>query len=299
MTTRPPDPDRLEGRPARGGPVIIGRTRLAGPGRLLGLPLLTAILVLVLASSVDAATGWTGPTLVGPAANCYDITAAIDANGKDHVAVDCDGRIRYSTNQSGAWATSFFAVPMPYAEQNPQIAIDGSRIYVAFNRVTYLACGIDYAGVYYRSRLLTSPTWSAATRIGPAGDDLQSLRIVSGKFHLTIYSLLTNSVSYETNAGGTLRRYVISDASGTSSLRVGSDGKARIVYEATSSFGTPCSRGRVSRSRPFRAQRRTIERRRWYSTPAITRMSSGRARPMRAAAVAAPTRAMARTTRRI
>lgn len=202
-------------------------------------PFVGALVALVLtASSVNAATGWTGPRLVGPPGYCSDVTAAIDASGGYHVVTECDGRIRYSSSEAdGTWSTTYFAHPLSQSEHQPQLAIDGGVAYVAYTREKFAGCGFDWAGVYYRTRTLPGRTWSAARPLGRAGDHLQSLRVVDGTIHATVdQSDVRYQVSYETSTSETLHRYPLSDAIGLTSLRVGSDGLARIVYEGARSL---------------------------------------------------------------
>ena len=189
-------------------------------------------------SSVGAATGWTGPRLVGPADNCFDVAAAIDSTGGYHVAAECDGSIRYSSSRpDGTWSTTFFAHPVAHGDHQPQISIDGNVVYVGYTREGFAGCGYDWAGVYYRKRTLPNGAWSAATRLGLAGDHLHSLRVVGGTIHATVDTTGNDYVvSYETSTNGVFHRYVISDATGGTSLRIGNDGRARIAYEAATAL---------------------------------------------------------------
>jgi hypothetical protein len=205
--------------------------------RLGGLTVLVATLVVLLvASEVSAATGWTGPDRVGPAAYCDSVSAAIDAKGGFHVVAECGGRLRYSTGRSGgAWSTTTFPDPGKTFTLSPQIAIDGDRVYIASSRLapTQDTCGGPgiHLGVYYRWRQLPSGTWSTPIRLGEPGDDIQSFRVVGRALYATVTS--GSDLIYETNATGKLKRYRLPDARGSSSLRVGNDGRARVAYEAT------------------------------------------------------------------
>lgn len=93
--------------------------------------------------------------------------------------------------------------------------------------------GLDDLGVYYRVRTLPNGAWSEAKRIGLANDHIQSLR-VKGTIHATVLNDKEGKTYYETLAGSTYRRYPITDADGSTSLRIGSDGRARIAYENAS-----------------------------------------------------------------
>jgi len=182
----------------------------------------------VLVAPVSAVTGWTGPQAITSAA-CGQVSAAVDATGRYHVAANCSGQVRYSrANPNGSWSTTAFAHPSANEDVGPIIAIDGNKIYVAFSRVTPLDCGVSHVGVYYRSKPLTGGSWSAATLLGPAGEQLQSFRVVGGKIHATVSG---RQLRYQTLAGGILKRYLLAGGGSHSSLRIGSDGRARIVYE--------------------------------------------------------------------
>ncbi len=211
-------------------------TRRLTATRDLRFGLLAALIALLIAASpAAAATGWTGPQLVGSTGFCFDAAAAIDSAGNFHAAADCSGRIRYSTaHPGGAWSSTNFAVPNGFEELEPQVAVDGNRIYVAFSRNSPATCGFDWVGVFYRTRALPSGSWSAAIRLGSAGDHLQSFRAVGGTLYATVDN--AGSVFYESSKSGVTHRYLLSDAVGLSSLRIGSDGRARIVYDGAHSL---------------------------------------------------------------
>jgi hypothetical protein len=214
---------------------MVGSRRARRAARL-GLAVAAGLVAIVSASPVVAATGWTGPTLVGPAAFCEDVASTFDGAGVAHVVASCDGHVRYSTNATGHWVTTTFSHPTGDFDLMPQVAVDGSRVEVAFSRVIPEACGVEHVGVYVTSRALTGTAWTAPTRFGSAGDALQSFRAVAGRLHMTVTSDATSHVYYETNAGGSLKRYLLSDAVGVASLRIGSDGRARIAYEAANTL---------------------------------------------------------------
>ena len=139
--------------------------------------------------------------------------------------------MRYLTNVSGSWTTTTFSHPADRFDLEPQVAIDGNTVYVAYTRAAPATCGLDYIGVYYRWRTLPNGAWSTTTRIGRSADSLESFRVVGGVFHLTVQD--TAGVGqYETTATGSLKRYVLpgSEFLTESSVRVGDDGAARVVY---------------------------------------------------------------------
>jgi hypothetical protein len=151
--------------------------------------------------------------------------------------------------------------PLHRFDVDPQLAIDGSRLYLAFTRLspTDGGCGDDGlmdVGVFYRTRMLPSGKWSALVQIGKAGDHLQSLRVVNGVIHETV---ITNEeqgpVYYASLRGTTYRRVLIPDARETS-LRVGDDGRARVAYTTVHSvkLATIGSGPRVSTATVFAAK---------------------------------------------
>jgi hypothetical protein len=197
--------------------------------------MVAALTLLLLAVAPVAATpGWTGPLRVGNPTACTHIVAAIDAAGRFHLAAECGGRIRYSSSEAGAsWSSTFFAHPTGSQDLDPQIAIDGNVLYVAYSRKAGEDCsGRFEAGVYYRHRLLPGGAWSGAVRLGSVEDSLQSFRVVAGTLHATVHNNHDEHLYYETSRGGVVHRHLIVDGAGpSSSLRVGSDGLTRIVYQ--------------------------------------------------------------------
>jgi hypothetical protein len=177
--------------------------------------------------AVRPLTGWTGPRQVG-IDRCTSATSAIVVDGALHLAAFCDVGMGYLTNSSGKWSVTVFSSTGNQEDEGARLATDGSRMYMAFTRTAQLACGTDYLGVYYRSRALPNGAWSLASRIGLAGDILESFQVLRGKLHLTVVGGV-----YETNASGVLKRYSLSGAVRGTSMRVGSDGRARIAYETS------------------------------------------------------------------
>jgi hypothetical protein len=125
--------------------------------------------------------GWSAPQPVGPALKCdtyaeSPLTVAIDAASGDHVAYSCDGLIRLTEARAGSptWVTS--SIPLPSGEKDlePQLALDGSTLYVAYTRVVPQegcgSSGFSDVSVWYRSRALAGGAWSAARQIGQSGE---------------------------------------------------------------------------------------------------------------------------------
>jgi hypothetical protein len=184
-----------------------------------------------------AAAGWTVPRRIGKATNCVTVTAVIDAAGRYHVAAECDGTIKYyvSIDSGRTWKGQVLAHPAGRMDLDPQIGFDGDKVYVAFTRIIPDGgCGGGRGpsvGVYYRSRVVSGGTWSAAKRIGSAADTLESFQVAAGTIHVTVTGGGDALPQYETLTGSAFARYLISNETiGGSSMRVGADGRARIVY---------------------------------------------------------------------
>lgn len=184
------------------------------------------------------ALGWTLPHQVGTATHCASVTAAIDAGSLYHAAAECDGAIHYyfSSDQGRSWTARVFTLAAHREEIDPRIGFQGDTVYVAYTRIIPDGgCGggrgLD-VGVYYRSRVLPNGAWSGATRFGSVADELQSFEVAGGTLHATVRG--KDGLSYyETLAGPTYHRYPISHvAIGTTSMHVGSDGRAQIAYAA-------------------------------------------------------------------
>jgi hypothetical protein len=167
---------------------------------------------------------------------CFSPTATVDSNGTFHVVSGCGMGIRYATSKDGKrWRTTTLPHLAHRSDVEPQLAVDGSTLYVAYTRQRQLdgGCGdsglVD-VGVYYRTRTLPNGRWSAPTRLGAAGAHLQSFRVVNGVIHETFVTQNREGpVSYGSLSRGTFRSLRIPGATGTS-LRVGDDGRARIAY---------------------------------------------------------------------
>ena len=182
--------------------------------------------------TVIPATSWTKPRQVGTLKTCTTISAGIDAASRYHVAAACDGNIHaYLSSDGRTWKASVFAHPPKRMDLDPQIAFWGDTVYVAFTRIRLVdgGCGdpgIRDVGVYYRSRTLPDGAWSEPVQIGTTADELDTFRVQDGTIHATV----NGGTSYETLAGTTFHRYPMPKSYGGTSLRVGSDGRARIAY---------------------------------------------------------------------
>jgi len=176
---------------------------------------------------------------------CSSPAATIDGAGRFHVAAICEGRIRYATSTNGrSWKISSLTAPAGQFDVDPQLAADGTTLYLAYTRLRPIeqdTCGgraiqEDAVGVFYRTRELPDGRWSAATRIGHDGDHLQSLRVVNGVIHETFRADdSTGAVSYGSLKGSTFHAIAIPGAE-ASSLRVGDDRRPRIAYTTAHSL---------------------------------------------------------------
>jgi hypothetical protein len=185
---------------------------------------------------------WSKPATVAGFDTCFAVVAAIDDHGAQHLAAPCGDsgyEIRYAVSTDGhTWTTSVLKPPTGRSELDPQLAFSGDTLYLAYSRVAPEdgGCGDDGladVGVYYRTRTLPSGHWSEPTRIGEIADHLQSFRVSGSVIHATVTDEKEGRTFYETLKGATLARYAIADAAGSSSLRVGDDGKGRVAYEST------------------------------------------------------------------
>jgi hypothetical protein len=186
---------------------------------------------------------WSAAQPVDGLQGCFSVVVAIDETGTSHLAANCgDGgeEIRYAVSPDGhAWTTTTFAPPKDRLEQDPQLAFDGSTLYLAYSRValTEGGCGDDGLtdlGVYVRSRALPDGAWSDPERVGSVADQLQAFRASGGTLHLTVSNEKDGKSYYEALTRGVIARHAIAGAAGGIALRIGDDGKARLAFEAAS-----------------------------------------------------------------
>jgi len=197
---------------------------------------------------------WTKPVAVDGLAGCGSVVATVDDRGATHLAADCRNDLRYATSSDGStWKTTRFAFPKDRGDFGPQLAFDGNTLYLASTRydTTEGGCGdsglVD-VGVYYRSRSLPDGEWSQPQRLGAVADELVAFRVSDG-LRAIVANQKTGKLSYVTLSGGTLNEQPLSGAvGGDVSMRIGDDGKPRIVYgsDAGISYGTLESTGKPS-----------------------------------------------------
>lgn len=180
---------------------------------------------------------WSEPVSVGKPGQCGSVAALIDPTGGHHIAAGCDGRIRYSVQVGSGWDTTELAPPDKREEHDPQLAFDRDVLYLAYTRIAVEegGCGdpgLRDVGVYFRTATLPGGAWSKPRAIGEVADHIQSLRVVDGTIHATVKNENDDLIYYETLRGEAYHRYAIPRATGKVALRIGDDGKARVVYEA-------------------------------------------------------------------
>ena len=161
------------------------------------------------------------------------MTAGIDVDSRLHVAAGCGGNIVYSVSDGrGAWSSRVFAHPANRLDLDPQIAFQGNVVYLAYTRISPDGgCGSlgPDIGVFYR-RSQPDGSWSAPTRIGEAAEALESFRVSGGTIHAITRGTEAGRY-YETVDGTSSHRYPIPGAFASVSLRIGTDGRARIAYQ--------------------------------------------------------------------
>jgi hypothetical protein len=194
---------------------------------------------------------WSRPSKpIAGLSSCEWITTVIDGNGTAHLAAACSpiefSEIRYAVATGpGHWTTATFAPPAERFETAPQLAVDGSTLYLAYTRLarTDGGCGdngLQDVGVYYRTRSLPSGDWSGPRSLGTTRDELESFRVRDGVIHATVFNDNSNATAYVTSASGG-SRVTIGSAVGSTSLRIGDDGAPRIAFE-----GKGIEYGRIS-----------------------------------------------------
>jgi hypothetical protein len=167
---------------------------------------------------------------------CMSVALTIDDRGRYHFAAGCDEEIRYLRWYPDAidTHTDVFSPPSDRIELEPQLALDGDQLLMAYSRKAREdgGCGggdgLRDLGVYVRPRSDETDTWSEPYRVGEVDDSLQSFRAVDGVLHLTVQTP-DGAILYESRADGATTRVPIPHANATS-LRVGDDGHARVAY---------------------------------------------------------------------
>jgi hypothetical protein len=164
------------------------------------------------------------------------------SSGRYHAASMCGDTIRYAEGSAtGSWTVTRFRAPARHFESNPQLAIDGNTLYLAYTRygpvVEVDTCGGRFGvryedlGVYYRTRTLPDGAWSKPHNLGRADDILDSMRVVDGTIHAVVFADAGDGGPVVESFGdGVLVRERPKAVRGPISLRVGNDGNARLAY---------------------------------------------------------------------
>lgn len=191
-------------------------------------------------SATSTPRGWLDPVVVheAEAIDCGGLTMAYGPGGTVVLVMACDDdvHVTHGPVHGGQWVTDVIERPRGIVLRDPQVAIDGDRLHVAVSALAPVdgGCGdtgLRPAGVLVWERTLPDGDWAGPTAIGGPDDDLQSFRVVDDIVHATVQGV--GGVVYLRGSTGSIRRTTIPDADDTS-LRVGSDGFARIAYTASS-----------------------------------------------------------------
>jgi hypothetical protein len=167
--------------------------------------------------------------------DCDRFSATIDATGRTHAVVLCDGGIRYLTSVDRvAWQEHDFVPAIDTIETDPQVTTDGGRVYVAFTRLAPEdgGCGDDGLrdlGVFVQSKPLAGGDWSDPAKLGAQADHLQSFRVADGTLYATVTADDGGAPFFVSSGPGGAVRIPIPKAVATS-LRIGDDGRARIAF---------------------------------------------------------------------
>jgi hypothetical protein len=184
---------------------------------------------------------WTKPKLVTNAA-CISVRGGIDTAGRTHFVASCLDGLRYgATKSDGSWSTTKFSTPENRLEQDPQLAFWGSTAFVAYSRLAVGPgfCGDDGltdTGVFYRQRTLPSGAWSKPKRLGRTDDEVRAFRVDGSTIHALVQPNRDGKTAYLVSKGTISQRFAIPKITGSASLRIGSDGLARVAYESAGSI---------------------------------------------------------------
>ncbi len=165
--------------------------------------------------------------------DCIGLVATIDATGRFHIAADCDGHLTYATSTDGVtWFSESIVPAIDVIETEPQVVVDGDRVYVGFNRYVPLDEGCGGQDVRHVGGFVTFPMvdggWTTPRQIGDENDVLVALRIVDEVIHALVRN---EGLFYLRINGDDTTRIQVSNV-GTGSLRIGDDGVPRVAYVA-------------------------------------------------------------------
>jgi hypothetical protein len=192
---------------------------------------------------------WSKARTVKGLDGCSSVVATIDDAGVSHLAATCGnagGEVRYASSSDGLrWSVKTFKAPPGRFERDPQLALAGSTLSLAYTRVApdEEGCGTDGlsdVGVYVRSRTLPGGDWSAPGKFGATADHLQALRADGTVLHAIVANDKSDAAFYERVSNGSVQRVRIGGATGSTALRIGDDGVARVAMDGAKGilFGT-------------------------------------------------------------
>ena len=192
-------------------------------------------------SPTPAPAVWSKPRLI-VAGGCMSLRGGIDAAGGEHLVADCFGGLLYaSAKADGKWTSHNFPVAEDRLDQDPMLGFEGNVAFFAWSRLAVEegGCGDDGLkdiGVFYRTRTLPSGAWSEPSQIGRADDQLRGFRVDGSTLHAIVQMNGDGPYAYIVVKGGAGSRFALPNVTGGVSLRVGSDGRARIAYESNASI---------------------------------------------------------------
>ena len=187
-------------------------------------------------SRPTSSPAWSQPEIIGVSGICSSVVAGIDASGRYHLVAGCDKGILYAIKApGGAWTKTTLAPPAGRMVVGPQIAFEGNTVFLGYTLIAPgegCGGGHDDVGVYYRTRTMPNGGWTAPIRIGVVNDQLDSFRESGGMIYATVENSAAadGGFAFDTKNGATQHSYPIRDAYGPVSMRVGTDGRAQIVY---------------------------------------------------------------------
>ena len=183
--------------------------------------------------------GWSEPFAVQQfeTNTCEGVSGAYGPRSDIVLVTTCDGDVQIAHARSADdWEMLIIEGPDGVILHGAQVAFDGDRLFVAADLLAPEdgGCGdpgLRETGIRVWSRdLQASGPWAAPLTLGGSEDHLQSFRVVDGVIHATVRAgLHAGEVAYLRSSGRSSGRVPIADAIETS-LRVGSDGVARVAY---------------------------------------------------------------------
>lgn len=202
-------------------------------GRLRGSLALAALATTVVTGTAGAATGWSGPTRIA-SGDFYSVETVVDGTGAIHAVSQRGSDLVYATNASGSWTQVTITDPVDRRDYMPSLAVDSAgKAHVAFAR--FCEPCYETEGIFYITNKLGGPNagWPTSATLLATGHLYDpSLQVRGGAIHLA-YVGDDALPRYRNNASGSWVTKKVSTtrwAQAGVSLRVGSDGDARIAF---------------------------------------------------------------------